>query len=161
MTVEPGITITRLPRHFADWDGLLALIIEAFAYMDGVVDPPSSVHQLTPQALIEKATQETCFVAIDNGRLIGCIFAHERADHVYIGKLSITKIYQRRAVGRALLQAVETQAKALGKPVLELQTRVELTGNQAAFARLGFRETERTAHAGYGRPTSLTMRKQL
>ena len=49
----------------------------------------------------------------------------------------------------------------LGKPLLELQTRVELNGNHAAFARLGFRETERTAHAGYERPTSLTMRKAL
>ncbi|TIN07524.1 MAG: GNAT family N-acetyltransferase, partial [Mesorhizobium sp.] len=30
-----------------------------------------------------------------------------------------------------------------------------------AFARLGFHETARTAHSGYDRPTSITMRKVL
>ena len=48
-----------------------------------------------------------------------------------------------------------------GKPMLELQTRIELTANQAAFRKLGFHETARTAHAGYDRPTSVTMRKVL
>ena len=59
------------------------------------------------------------------------------------------------------MRAAEALARAAGKPVLELQARVELTGNQAAFSRLGFVETERTAHAGYNRPTSVTMRKTL
>ena len=54
-----------------------------------------------------------------------------------------------------------TLALDRGKPALELQTRIELTGNHAVFARLGFHETERTAHAGYARPTSITMRKAL
>ena len=44
---------------------------------------------------------------------------------------------------------------------MELQTRVELTGNQRAFRSLGFVETGRTAHQGYDRPTSVTMRKRL
>ncbi|RUZ49336.1 GNAT family N-acetyltransferase, partial [Mesorhizobium sp. M7A.F.Ca.CA.004.05.2.1] len=48
-----------------------------------------------------------------------------------------------------------------GKAAVALQTRIELTGNHEAFARLGFRETERTAHEGYARPTSITMRKAI
>jgi hypothetical protein len=36
-----------------------------------------------------------------------------------------------------------------------------LTANHGAFARLGFREMARTAHDGYDRPTSITMRKVL
>ncbi|MGE0281546.1 MAG: GNAT family N-acetyltransferase [Rhizobiaceae bacterium] len=161
MKAKTGVQISRLPEHFDDWDGLLALISEAFAYMDGIVEPPSSARRLTPQVLIDKARQETCFIATEEGRLIGCIFASERADHIYVGKLAITPSHQRRAVGKGLLYAVEAHAQALGKPILELQTRIELTGNHAAFARLGFRETERTAHPGYNHPTSLTMRKQL
>ncbi|TIX14256.1 MAG: GNAT family N-acetyltransferase, partial [Mesorhizobium sp.] len=39
--------------------------------------------------------------------------------------------------------------------------RIELDGNHRAFVRLGFDETERTAHEGYDRPTSITMRKVL
>jgi hypothetical protein len=59
------------------------------------------------------------------------------------------------------MQAVEQLAREGGKDAIELQTRIELTANHAAFARLGFRETERTAHPGYDRPTSITMRKAL
>jgi hypothetical protein len=59
------------------------------------------------------------------------------------------------------MQAVEEHARLLGKHGLELQARVELTANHAAFARLGFHETGRTAHEGYDRPTSVTMRKTL
>ena len=47
------------------------------------------------------------------------------------------------------------------KPLIELQTRVELTANHRAFRALGFVETGRTAHQGYDRPTSVTMRKRL
>jgi hypothetical protein len=59
------------------------------------------------------------------------------------------------------MAAAEACARSLGRTALELQTRVELTGNQAAFARLGFRETGRTAHEGFDRPTSVTMRKEI
>jgi GNAT superfamily N-acetyltransferase len=161
MKAASGISIERLPAGFCRWDSLLELINEAFAYMDRVIDPPSSAKLLTPQGLAEKAGQETCFIATTDGRLVGCIFAHERDDRVYVGKLAVATSYQKRAIGRALLQAAENHARSVGKPMLELQTRVELTGNHAAFERLGFRETERTAHAGYDRPTSLTLRKRL
>ena len=59
------------------------------------------------------------------------------------------------------MRSVELLALDHGKAALELQTRIELTANHAVFARLGFRETERTAHDGYVRPTSITMRKAL
>ncbi|TIU28472.1 MAG: GNAT family N-acetyltransferase, partial [Mesorhizobium sp.] len=66
-----------------------------------------------------------------------------------------------RGIGGRLMQAVEDLARRRGKQTIELQTRIELTENHAAFARLGFRETGRTAHEGYDRPTSITMRKVL
>ena len=53
------------------------------------------------------------------------------------------------------------RAKALGLRGVELQTRIELTANHATFAALGFVETERTAHPGYDRPTTLTFRRPL
>lgn len=156
-----AVRIEPLPQDFADWDGLLALIRTAFAYMDGLIDPESSAKRLTAEALALKAREERCFVANDRGRIAGCVFASERAHAIYVGKLAVALDYQGKGIGRLLLAAVEAMARAANKPVLELQTRVELTGNQAAFARLGFVETARTAHAGYARPTSITMRKTL
>lgn len=156
-----GISITGLPAHFDRWDDLLALIRRAFAYMDGIIDPPSSAHLLTADTLAEKAKRETGFLAIENGRVVGCVFALERARDFYVGKLAVEPGLQRQGMGARLMRAVEDLARERGKDAIELQTRIELTTNHAAFARLGFRETERTAHEGYDRPTSITMRKVL
>ncbi|RUW32696.1 MULTISPECIES: GNAT family N-acetyltransferase [unclassified Mesorhizobium] len=153
--------VAELPPDFAEWDELLALIRRAFAYMDGVIDPPSSAHRLTPESLRRKAEQETGFLAVENGRIVGCIFALEREKDFYVGKLAVEPGLQGRGIGGRLMQAVEDLARRRGKQTIELQTRIELTANHAAFARLGFRETGRTAHEGYDRPTSITMRKVL
>ncbi|TIO68494.1 MAG: GNAT family N-acetyltransferase, partial [Mesorhizobium sp.] len=98
---------------------------------------------------------------MENGRIVGCVFAMERADDFYVGKLAVEPSLQGQGIGGRLMQAVDDLAHRRGKQALELQTRIELTANHAAFARLGFRETGRTAHAGYDRPTSITMRKVL
>ncbi|WP_217575187.1 GNAT family N-acetyltransferase [Mesorhizobium sp. GbtcB19] len=156
-----GISIVELPPDFGQWDDLLALIRRAFAYMDGVIDPPSSAHLLTADGLAEKAKREAGFLAIENGRIVGCVFALERARDFYVGKLAVEPGLQGQGIGTRLMQAVEDLARQRGKDAIELQTRIELTANHAAFARLGFRETERTAHAGYDRPTAITMRKVL
>lgn len=155
------VTISRLPEDFSRWDELLELVMRAFAYMDGVIDPPSSAHKLTSEGLRQKAKDETCFIAMADSRLAGCIFAAERGDVLYVGKLAVNQASRGLGIGRMLMQAVERHALEIGKPVLELQTRIELVANHATFARLGFVEFERTAHEGYDRPTSLTLRKRL
>jgi ribosomal protein S18 acetylase RimI-like enzyme len=155
------VTVSRLPADFEDWDELLALIRHAFAYMDGVIDPPSSAHLLTPELLRDKARAETIFLAFQGERLVGCVAVDERGDHLYLGKLAVDPDVQGLGIGRRLLDAAEQLARARDKRTIELQTRVELTGNQKTFARLGFVETGRTAHPGYNRPTSITMRKTV
>ena len=156
-----GISIIGLPADFDRWDDLLALIRRAFAYMDGVIDPPSSAHLLSADSLAEKAKREAGFLAVENGRIVGCVFALERARDFYVGKLAVEPALQGQGVGSRLMQSVEDLARERDKDAIELQARIELTANHAAFARLGFRETARTAHAGYDRPTSITMRKVL
>ncbi|RWC90607.1 MAG: GNAT family N-acetyltransferase [Mesorhizobium sp.] len=135
--------------------------MRAFAFMDGIIDPPSSAHLLTADALRAKALRETGFLALDGDSIVGCVFALERADGLYVGKLAVAPDRQGRGIGRRLMQAAEDLARSRGKAAIELETRIELTANHAAFARLGFRETERTAHDGYDRPTSITMRKTI
>jgi ribosomal protein S18 acetylase RimI-like enzyme len=155
LTVEP------LPENFDRWEELLGLILTSFRYMNGVVDPPSSALLLTPEKLKRKAADETGFLALVDSRMAGCVFLAEKDDHFYLGKLAVDPACQGRGVGRRLVEAAEGHARAAGKPIIELQVRVELAGNQATFARLGFNETGRTAHAGFDRPTSVTMRKDL
>lgn len=153
--------VERLPDGFDRWPELLDLILRSFASMDGVIDPPSSAHRLTPVALAEKAANETCFVAWSGNRLAGCIFAREQGDMLYIGKLAVDPAKQGSGIGRRLIAASDELAHRLEKSALQLETRVELVGNHAFFRRLGFAEVARAAHAGYDRPTSITFRKRL
>jgi GNAT superfamily N-acetyltransferase len=155
------VEIVSLPPNFHRWQELLDLILRAFAYMDGVIDPPSSAHRLTLDSLEEKCAAETVFLAVAGGRLAGCVFLANRGMDAYVGKLAVEPALQGQGIGKRLLEAAEAEAKRVGSLVVELQTRVELTDNHAAFARMGFHETVRTAHEGYDRPTTVTMRKEL
>ena len=159
--VVADIAIERLPAGFDRWQELLALILRSFAYMDGVIDPPSSALRLTPESLARKSAKEVCFVAFDGDRLVGCVFVAERRDALYVGKFAIDPREQGKGIGRRLMKAVEDHARRLDSPALELETRIELTGNHAAFRRMGFLETAHTAHPGFDRPTSITFRKRL
>jgi ribosomal protein S18 acetylase RimI-like enzyme len=159
--VEADIAVAPIAAGFERWEALLALIRTAFAPMDGVIDPPSSVHRLTAETLRAKAQSEIGFLARAGDTIVGSAFIAEKTDHFYLGKLAVLPACQGCGVGRRLLEAAERHAVQAGKPLIELQTRVELIANQRVFRALGFVETGRTAHQGFDRPTSVTMQKRL
>jgi predicted N-acetyltransferase YhbS len=142
-----------------DWPALLGLIQRAFASMEGVIDPPSSLHRLTPESVAKQA--RTGEVWVIGHPALACVFLTPKADALYVGKLAVDPPAQGKGPGRALIDLAESRAEALGLPVLELQTRIELTGNHATFRRLGFSQTAATSHPGYDRPTSLTFRRPV
>jgi len=159
--MSDAVTIARINSGFAEWDELLALILRSFASMNGRIDPPSSALRLTPEGLRAKSRDEIGIVARRERKIAGCAFLAEREGCFYLGKLAVDPALQGLGIGRQLVEWCERHARGAGKPAIELQTRVELTENHAAFGRMGFVETGRTAHAGFDRPTSLTMRKVL
>jgi ribosomal protein S18 acetylase RimI-like enzyme len=134
---------------------VLALIRTEFAYMDGVVDPPSSMHALTVEAL---ATTGNEVWAIGHP-VIACVVLTPKPPVLYVGKLAVAAESRRKGHARTLIDHATLRARALGLGALELQVRVELEGNQRAFTALGFVEVGRTAHPGYKRATSVTMRR--
>nr|WP_236760004.1 GNAT family N-acetyltransferase [Agrobacterium tumefaciens] len=136
--------------------------MSSFAYMDGVIDPPSSAHRLTLDNLSEKARAEIAFVAVDEGELLGCLFCRpEPPACLYVGKLCVSPQAQGKGIGKMLLQRSEALARELALPALRLETRIELIGNHARFAAWGFVKTAENAHAGYDRTTSIEMTKVL
>jgi ribosomal protein S18 acetylase RimI-like enzyme len=142
-----------------DWAALLTLIRTSFAGMEGRIDPPSSMHDLTPDSIEAHATNAEVW-AIGTPPM-ACVFLTPKPDALYIGKLSVAENHRRQGHARALIDLADARARALHLPFLELQTRVELTENQRTFTALGFLETGRTAHAGYPRPTSITYRRAV
>src|SRR5262249_36968067 len=151
--------VLEAPPDFSDWSALLLLLQSAFAYMDGRIDPPSSLHRMGVDELRSKARQESLIIATEGNDLFGCAFAEGREHCVYVGKIALGAPYRGRGVARQLLAAAESIARRSGQSVLELQTRVELVENHQTFAALGFAKVGETAHPGHTRPTSITMRK--
>lgn len=156
-----ALRIEAIGENFWQWEELLHLIRDSFAYMDDVIDPPSSASLLTVENLRQKAREETGFAAFIGNELIGCVFIREKADCFYLGKLAVAPAFEGRGIGRLLMQTAEEEAVAKGKPWIELQVRVELTRNKAVFEKLGYSKIAETAHPGYSRPTSITMRKEI
>lgn len=137
----------------------LEVMRQSFAYMDGVIDPPSSIHRLDIAAL--RATSKTAEIWGIGDPVIACVVLTPKDDALYVGKLAVAADARKLGYARALIDHAVIRAQALDKPALELQVRIELTDNQIAFGKMGFVETARTAHAGYDRPTSVTMRRMI
>ena len=156
------IEIAKIGEEFNRWQELLALIMSSFAYMDGIIDPPSSAHRLTLENLAEKARVEIAFVALDGDEIVGCLFCRpEPPACLYVGKLCVSPKAQGKGIGRMLLEQAEALARELALPALRLETRIELIANHTKFAAWGFVKTAENSHAGYNRTTSIEMTKFL
>lgn len=142
-----------------DAPAILTLIRAAFAYMDGVIDPPSSMHLLTAAEIARQiATAEVWAIGTPP---LACMILTPKGDWLYLGKLAVAHDLRGRGLARALVATAMQRAATLGLRGVELHTRIELLANHATFTALGFHETARSAHPGYDRPTSLTFRRPL
>jgi predicted N-acetyltransferase YhbS len=142
-----------------DWAAILRLITTAFAGMEGRIDPPSSLNRLTVADIARQAREGEIWVIGEPA--FACIFLTPRKDALYLGKIAVATAHRNQGHSRALIKAAAVRAVALGLPALELQSRVELVENHAAFAALGFQQVAMTTHPGYDSPTSITFRKQV
>ena len=155
------ISIQRADAGFSHWQELLQLIQDAFAFMEERIDPPSSLHQLTPTSIAQKAQTEALFLAFNNSELVGCVFGEAQENALYVNKLAVAKQCQGRGIGRHLMLAVEQHALEIGKSSLELKARIELTENHRTFEAMGYTITGKHAHPGYDQPTFVAMRKAI
>lgn len=152
------------PRRFAPGDDpapVLALIRATFAFMDGRIDPPSSMHRLTEADIARQAETGEVWVIGPGSAPLACVFLTPKPPALYIGKLAVAQAARGSGLARVLVETAERRARALGLTSLTLQTRVELTENHATFRALGFAQTGETAHPGYDRTTALSFTKPL
>ena len=156
-----AISIKVVDAAFKDWQALLDLLFAAFDFQHQRIDPPSSLLKLNLQTIAEKSKSERLYIAVDDGVLLGCVFVKKQPDFLYVGKLAVVPNMQGRGIGQSLMQEVERYASSINLHRLELQVRIELTENQAAFAAMGFVEIGRSAHPGFSQMTSVTMGKML
>jgi ribosomal protein S18 acetylase RimI-like enzyme len=149
------------PQRLSDRAGLLALLHAAYAYMESRIDPPSSLLRMDVEQLERKAQEEVLILALEGQRTVGCAFARMRADRVYVSKLAVDASARRRGVARNIMRAAEKLGRDNTRAFIELETRIELIENHKTFAALGFSKVGESAHPGFNRPTSITMRKPV
>lgn len=149
------------PTSFTDWEGLRKLLTDCFAYMDGQIDPPSSLHKMTTDNLCDKANKEILLVVYDAERLIACAFFNVQKQQVYVGKVAVAQSHRGLGIANKIFNMADDLARKNGKGWLELKTRIELIDNHKTFEKIGFITTAHNSHAGYTRPTYITMRKKL
>ncbi len=149
------------PSRFDDWTGLLSLLNKSFAFMEGRIDPRSSLLRMTVDDLQDKARQEDLFLVLRHGAPVACLFGQPKGDHYYIGKLAVDAAARQTGLARALVDAAAQEAVRRGARGLELQTRVELRENHRAFRAMGFKLVGASAHDGYEKATSFIFRRSL
>lgn len=138
---------------------VLDLLIEAFAYMDGRIDPPSSLSRMSVDDLDALATKGHLWVI--GHPPVATVTLTPMGDCLYLGKLAVSSHARNAGHARRLVELAKNVAGNSELPCLRLETRVELVENRKTFERLGFVKTGETAHAGYDRPTSITMELPL
>lgn len=138
---------------------ILELIRTSFAYMDNLVDPPSSMHRLELDGVAEQCRQGEIWSIGEPP--ISCMLLNYKQDSVYLGKLAVAEQYRRRGNAKMMIEVAEERARLRHLPFLELETRVELSDNHNTFTRLGFKKVGEGAHAGYDYFTFIVMKKPV
>jgi len=152
-------TVQARPEDAALHAEVLSLLQRCFSYMDGRIDPPSTVHRLTVAGIAQTCAEGEVWSI---GRpAVACVFLTPKPHALYLGKLAVDDAHRGTGLAGALVAVAADRARALGLNTLELESRIELTEVHAAFSRLGFHKTAEQAHAGYDRPTEIVMQMVL
>lgn len=159
----PGARVLPEPRRILADDPALSdvrdLILRAFAYMEGRINPPSSIIRMSLEDAKAHARDHEIW-AIGTPPVAACFLTFE-PERLYLGRLAVDQTHRRKGLAARLVALAEARAKAKGLSHIELGSRVELVENHRAFAALGFVRFAETANEGFDRPTTYWFRKTL
>ena len=141
---------------------VVALIHDSFQEYYGRLNPPSAaLRENATTIAAEMEDGSTAFIARLGEVAIGCVVARAKGNDLYFGRLSVLPKFRGVGAAAQLVGAVEKAAIEGRHDGVLLAVRIALPGNQRFFARLGYSEIGRTAHAGFDHPTSIDMRKSI
>lgn len=138
---------------------VLQLIRESFAYMEGRIDPPSSILEVTERDLSALCANSELW-SIGSPPL-ACVCLTRLPQALNLGRLAVAQGHRNLGLGRRLVALAEDRARALCSPYIELKVRIELTENLNYYHHLGFDITAEGFHPGYSQSTHWIMRKAV
>lgn len=152
-----------IPRNHREEDeelgDILKLIQISFAYMEGRIDPPSSMQSLTISDISEHCYSGEVWSLGDP--VVACMFLKFKSDALYIGKLAVSENQRGKGIARKMIELADRRAQVHNKNYLELFTRIELTENHLVFSKLGFKKVAEAAHSDYEQSTYIIMTKPV
>ncbi|HZT77902.1 MAG TPA: GNAT family N-acetyltransferase [Vicinamibacterales bacterium] len=125
----------------ADVPAIVALVNAAFAVERAFVD-----RDRTNADEIAGMLRKGTFLVADGdaGALLAAMYLERRGPHAYLGMLSIQPSQQGRGLGRAMMAAAESHARAWGCDAIDIRILHLRTELPPFYLALGFVETGRT-----------------
>lgn len=145
----------------ADIPTIVAITQAAFREYEGLLDPPSSVRDETPERVRAKLAEGVGLLAALADRAVGSVYYTPRDGHVYMGRLAVLPEFRRHGVGLALVGEVERRVRELGLPAVRIGVRVALPHLRGFYERMGYCVIAEHSHPGYSTTTFVTMEKRL
>jgi ribosomal-protein-alanine N-acetyltransferase len=99
--------------------------------------------------------------ARDRRRLVGFAIMEFYAVHAHLNLLAVQPGYQRRRIGRQLLEWLEASARTAGIFRVDLELRATNDGARQFYAKLGFKEIGRKTAYYDGREDAVRMTHDL
>lgn len=121
--------------QMTDYDATVELWRSA-GIRPNVGDDRSSIEELLARA------PDLLLVALEDGELAGSVIGAFDGRRGWIYHLAISPRHQHKAIGSALLQAVEDRLRDRGCPKVNLLIESDNAGVQAFYERLGYAQKE-------------------
>ena len=108
-----------------------------------------------------RARETLTVIAADGGALAGFVLAQFGTRAVHVALLGVAPEFQRHGLGRQLITWVEESATVAGLFVMQLEVRAANQQARRFYAKLGYRETTRTAGYYSGVEDAIRLERDL
>ncbi len=128
-----------------DVAAVIAITNEAYARYVPIIGRKPQPMETDYLPMIEAG--EVWLIDVD-GQLAGLIVLTDEADRLLIYSVAVRPTFQKRGLGRRLLDWAETRAAVYGYELVRLYTNALMVENIALYQRVGYTETGRETYKG-------------
>ncbi len=136
-------------------DSIKECISNAFEKYISILGGRPSAMDTDFEPLVKKGQ---VFVAVQDINIVAMMVMTVQSDYVLIKNVAVNNQFQKKGLGKQLLQYAERETISKGIPVLQLYTNAGLPQLVDYWSRMGFQETERKENNGH---TIVFMSKNL
>ena len=135
-----------------DSHAIVDVLHRAFEEYRGKLQPPSGAHaerEETIRALFEDGEGAIVAEEDDSGAMVGCVFYRLQTDDrdtCYLHRLAVVPEARSQGLASALVQEVESTARAQGLDYVTLGVRIVVTNNRSFYLKRGYYPVAYAAH---------------